>query len=557
MREILGSRYEVVEKLGAGAFGEVYRAKDTTLGREVAIKRIRLDAFAESDQLEEVKQRFLREAQVAAQLRHANIITTHDINATAGMSFIVMELVQGETLQSLVKRKGRLGLAETIELFSQAAAALDHAHENGVVHRDIKPANMMIEPSGNVKVMDFGIAKTNASSNITATGAIVGTPNYMSPEQARGEKLDGRSDLFSLGCILYECLTGTKAFRGENVTAVLMQILTAEPPVVDMERAGLPAGVGDVLKRALAKEPGARFPSGGALVQALRAAAEGAGAAVAAAPPPATPAVSPPAPAAAVASGTVVSAPPPTPIARRVGRAGLAAAVLAFAVVGILLARSGSVDAPAPAGGGGDGTEAGSMLVRVEEVGFLGRLVGKRPLVHVTIPEGTSLPLELVTDLSSATAQTGDAFEAHTTAPVSIEDREAVPAGSVIHGHVSHAAAAGKVKGVGELTLEFDTLVVGEARLPIATAPFHRKARTTARRDAKTVGIGAGAGALVGGLLGGKKGALIGGAVGGGAGGAKVLTSRGEDVSLPVGTSLEVALDQAIVVTREQPEEES
>jgi hypothetical protein len=414
----------------------------------------------------------------------------------------------------------------------------------------------MIEPSGNLKVMDFGIAKTSTSSNITATGAIVGTPNYMSPEQARGEKLDGRSDLFSLGCILYECLTGEKAFRGENVTAVLMQILTAEPPVVDLERAGLPAGVGEVLKRALAKDPAARFPSGAALVVALRAAAEGGSAAVAAVSPPVAAAVaaSPPAPPAPAA--TQLSAPPPTPIARRFGRAGLAAAVLAFAVVGILLARSGSVDAPAPAGENGDETGGASMLVQIEDVGFLGRLVGKTPRVHITVPEGTTLPLELVTELSSATAQPGDPFEAQTTAPISIEEREAVPAGSVVQGHVSHAAAAGKVKGVGELTLEFDTLVIGEAQLPIQSAPFSRKARTTARRDAKTVGIGAGAGAVIGGLFGGKKGAVRGGLVGGAVGGAKVMTTRGQDVDLPAGTSLEIALDQSIVVTREQPEPE-
>jgi len=196
------------------------------------------------------------------------------------------------------------------------------------------------------------------------------------------------------------------------------------------------------------------------------------------------------------------------------------------------------------------------MLVQVEDVGFLGRLVGRNPKVHITVPEGTTLPLELVTELSSATAQPGDAFEAHTAAAISIEDREAVPAGSVVQGHVSHAAAAGKVKGVGQLTLEFDTLVVGEDSLPIAVAPFSRKARTTARRDAKAVGIGAGAGALVGGLFGGKKGAVVGGLLGGGAGGAKVMTTRGKDVSLAAGTALEIALDQAIVVTREQPEEE-
>ena len=165
----------------------------------MAVKRIRLEAFAEASQLEDVKQRFLREAQVAARLRHANIVTTHDIVATAGTSFIVMELVHGQTLQAVLQERGRLPLDETIALMAQAAAALDHAHANQVVHRDVKPANIMLEPGGDVKVMDFGIAKLETGANLTTTGSIMGTPNYMSPEQAKGMKVDGRSDLFSLG----------------------------------------------------------------------------------------------------------------------------------------------------------------------------------------------------------------------------------------------------------------------------------------------------------------------------------------------------------------------
>jgi serine/threonine-protein kinase len=233
--ELLGDRYEILRKLGAGAFGEVYEARDTTLGRKVAIKRIRLDAFAEGPELEEVKQRFLQEAQVAANLRHPNVVTMHDIAAKESSSFMVMELVEGRTLQALLRERGRLSLEQTLPLLSQAAAALDFAHSNGVIHRDVKPANLMIEPSGQVKVMDFGIAKAAASGNITRTGAILGTPNYMAPEQARGGAVDGRADLFSLGCVLYECLTGRKPFVGDSVTAILLKVLTEPPPSVDFE----------------------------------------------------------------------------------------------------------------------------------------------------------------------------------------------------------------------------------------------------------------------------------------------------------------------------------
>src|SRR5512145_3281172 len=152
LKEVLGERYEVLAKLGAGAFGEVYRARDTVLGREVAIKRIRLDVFAEPTELEEVNKRFLREAQVASQLRHPNVVITHDIVSAPTMSFIVMELVTGQTLAKLLQSKARLTLSETLDLLSQVAAALDYAHQNRVVHRDVKPANIMIEPSGQVKV---------------------------------------------------------------------------------------------------------------------------------------------------------------------------------------------------------------------------------------------------------------------------------------------------------------------------------------------------------------------------------------------------------------------
>ena len=266
-----GDRYQPVARLGAGAFGEVFRVRDALLGRDVAVKRIRLDAFAEPAQLEEVRQRFVREAQVAAKLRHPNIVTVHDIVTTGATSLIVMELVEGETLQSRLRARGRLDLPETIRLLGQVASALDRAHANQVVHRDVKPANIMIDPSGQVKVMDFGIAKLETAANLTSTGLIMGTPNYMSPEQARGLKVDGRSDLFSLGCVLYECLTGTRPFQAESVSGILVKILTEEPPPVDFRAAGLPSGVGAVLSRAMAKESAARYASGAEMIEALRA----------------------------------------------------------------------------------------------------------------------------------------------------------------------------------------------------------------------------------------------------------------------------------------------
>ncbi len=185
--EVLGSRYRFVSRLGAGAFGDVYCVHDTVLERNIAVKRVRLDAFADAAQRKELRERTVREAIVAARLKHPHIVTIHDIVDRPDMCFILMEYIEGVTLAKLLKDRGRLSVEDTARLLGQAASALDFAHQKGVVHRDIKPANIMIEAGGgNVKVMDFGIAKSDASE-LTAAGSVLGTPNYMSPEQARGE----------------------------------------------------------------------------------------------------------------------------------------------------------------------------------------------------------------------------------------------------------------------------------------------------------------------------------------------------------------------------------
>ena len=374
-----GDRYQPVARLGAGAFGEVFRARDALLGRDVAVKRIRLDAFAEPAQLEEVKQRFVREAQVAARLRHPNIVTVHDIVATGATSLIVMELVEGETLQSRLRARGRLDLPETIRLLEQVASALDHAHANQVVHRDVKPANIMIEPSGQVKVMDFGIAKLETAANLTSTGLIMGTPNYMSPEQARGLKVDGRSDLFSLGCVLYECLTGTRPFQAESVSGILVKILTEEPPPVDFRATGLPPGVGAVLSRAMAKEPvrplrvGGRDDRGPARSAHRTPCGPGHRHRARASP-------RPPRARRRAVPGTAVS-PPATPGRRR--------RWLVVVAVSVGPARRPRLARLAPAGGRRQRGGPRSLVVE-EDVGLLGRLLGRPPRLLITLPAGTA-----------------------------------------------------------------------------------------------------------------------------------------------------------------------
>src|SRR5687767_12885984 len=214
--EIAG-RYQIIKKLGAGAFGTVYKAKDKILGRMVAIKTIRLEGLAAAGAgLAELINRFKREAQVSAQLKHPNIVTIYDIGEANGTSYLAMEFIDGVGLDRVIAA-GKLPLERAASLGAQVADGLDFAHRHNVVHRDIKPANIMIEGGDRVKVTDFGIARvTDSVDNLTATGSLLGTPSYMSPEQARGATVDGRSDLFAVGCILYEMVAGKKAFRGDR-----------------------------------------------------------------------------------------------------------------------------------------------------------------------------------------------------------------------------------------------------------------------------------------------------------------------------------------------------
>ena len=543
LANLLGDRYRTVAKLGAGAFGEVYRAHDSVLGRDVAVKRIRLEAFVEASKLEEVKKRFLREAQVAARLRHPNIVTTHDIVSGPVTSFIVMELVEGETLQARLQSRQRLPLDEAIGLVSQAAAALDHAHANQVIHRDVKPGNIMLEPSGHVKVMDFGIAKIETGSDLTSTGLIMGTPNYMSPEQAKGLKLDGRSDIFSLGCVLYECLTGVKPFHGDSITAILMKILTEDPPPVDFATTGLPRPVETVLRRAVAKDPSGRYASGHDLVDALRLASE---TTVVSAPTAGRSPLPPPLPTEPLASAGTTAAPPPRPARGRwAGVAALAlVAALASAAVWGWHTLSGRPGERRIAGEGGG-------LVVVEDVGALGRILGHAPQLVVTVPAGTRLRLALETPLSSETARAGDAISAELTTPLRVEGVEAVATGARLTGRIADAAPAATAEGRGRMTLQFESLETAPGqRLSLQARSLALRAPSTKKKDAGIIAGLAGVGAAVGGLIGGKGGAVAGTVVGGAAGVAVVTTDKGREVALASRAPLSVELLEPVTVTR-------
>ena len=268
--EIAG-RYLVEKKLGAGAFGTVYKAKDKELGRLVAIKTIRLEGLAASQaSLEDLLKRFKQEAQVAARLKHPNIVMTYDIGTSEGLSYISMEYVDGVGLDRVIAKSGKMSVERAAAIGAQVADALAFAHKHAVVHRDIKPANIMIEPGDHVKVTDFGIAKvTDSAEHLTVTGSLLGTPSYMSPEQARGGVVDGRSDLFSVGCILYEMMAGQKAFRGESITALLFKIITEEPPSLRELDPTVSDEMLRIIGKALAKAPETRYASGRELADDL------------------------------------------------------------------------------------------------------------------------------------------------------------------------------------------------------------------------------------------------------------------------------------------------
>ena len=270
--QIPGGRYHIVERLSTGALGGVYKALDTILDRPVAVKCINLDTPFADHGPDELRERFVREARIAARLQHPNIVTIYDIVATSDRGFIIMEFIEGQSLESLITERKRLQMPDALHVLTQLAGAIDYAHSRNVIHRDVKPVNILVSPSLWVWVTDFGIAKSELSTNLTMAGGVLGTPDYMSPEQAKGEDVDARSDLFSLGCILFECVTGEKPFRSPSLTGVLLSIINDEPVFpLNWRSLGLPNGLKPVLHHALEKDPEKRYPTGAELVAALAA----------------------------------------------------------------------------------------------------------------------------------------------------------------------------------------------------------------------------------------------------------------------------------------------
>lgn len=259
-------KFTIIRRLGRGGMGAVYEGYDPALDRRVAIKTLTADVIADKDS----RSRFEREAKAAAKLQHTNIVTIYELRNFGGEEkpYIVMEYLEGTDVATLIGKDG-LPIAEALDITIQLCRALDFAHQNGVVHRDVKPANLRYLDNGQIKIMDFGIARVEGGHQITREGMMIGTLHYMSPEQIRGQPLDGRTDIFSAGCILYELLTGARPFQGESATSILYNIVNETPAPIVKTNADLPQEIQDVLDRAMAKQPEQRFATAGEMAREL------------------------------------------------------------------------------------------------------------------------------------------------------------------------------------------------------------------------------------------------------------------------------------------------
>lgn len=262
-------RYEVLAELGQGAMGVVYRCLDPNIGREIAVKTIRMADAADPSLRARQRERLFREARSAGILSHPSIVTVYDINEEDGQAYIAMELVRGRSLEALLAAGETLAGPDLLRLLRQTAEGLDYAHQQGIIHRDIKPANIMVTHAGQAKITDFGIAKIADLERMTVSGLIMGTPNYMAPEQVQGKPVDGKADQYSLAVIAYELTTGERPFVADQLPTLVYKIVCEEPAPPQRLNPSLGAGIDAVLRRGLAKAPGDRYASCGAFVDAL------------------------------------------------------------------------------------------------------------------------------------------------------------------------------------------------------------------------------------------------------------------------------------------------
>ena len=264
--KVIGNRYEIVETIGKGGMAIVYKAKCLKLNRYVALKVLRPEFREDKDFIT----RFKAEAQSAASLSHPNIVSVYDVGQDGDLNYIVMEYVEGVTLKQYMDAKGVLPWREAVDYTAQISAGLEHAHKNGIIHKDIKPHNIMITREGTLKITDFGIAKVISSSTITTGNTTMGSVHYFSPEQARGGYTDYKTDIYSLGVVLYEMVTGRLPFDGDSAIAIAMQHIEKEPIPPTELNPDIPQSLENVIRKAMSKEQAMRYDSVTEMMQDLK-----------------------------------------------------------------------------------------------------------------------------------------------------------------------------------------------------------------------------------------------------------------------------------------------
>jgi predicted Ser/Thr protein kinase len=592
-------RYQIKKELGRGAMGVVYLAADPRLQRDVAVKTYVLPDGVSEEMAKEFHARFLREAQAAAPLSHPGIVTIYDAgeDAALGLPYIAMEYVAGQSLRERLSGGKRPDPSWVFTMGGVLAEALHVAHRAGIIHRDIKPANILIRAEdGAAKIADFGVARLR-SSELTQTGASLGSPGYMSPEQIRGAALNGRSDLFSLAIVLYEALCGKRPFQGDDLVSLAYSIAHDTQVPLSRQLPGSTAGLDAFFDRALSKDPEKRFPDGEAFKGAFLSAGRQIGVGrqertvvdlpiIEPAPPVKTARTVLDKGAAPPPSATTVAIPP----RGRLGSVMIAGAAVLLAVglagatyLGLSRPRilkaqdRASAAAPGASQAGGLNSAAPGAATRaaaMPQEGYARPETGvqrneaaplqPKPIqapapvpqaVRLTVPAGTEIHLALEKSVGSSSSHAGDPFTARTTAAVVIGNRVGIPAGSVVHGHVRDAVPAkkGLSDKAGSLTLSFDKVVTPSGLAVPMSATLTRVAPKSTKKNAAAIGGGAAGGALLGKVLGGStKDAVLGSVVGAAAGTGIAAGTKGQDVVLSDGSPLTIQLDQPMVLTLRQ-----
>ncbi len=595
-------RYEIEREIGRGAMGVVYLARDPQLHRQVAVKTYSLPEGISEELAKQFHERFLREARAAASLSHPGIVTVYDAgeDLARGLPYIAMEYVPGQSLKQRLEKGDRLDPAWVFAFGATLADALQVAHRAGIVHRDIKPANILIrEGDGAAKIADFGVARLKAS-DLTQSGASLGSPGYMSPEQVRGGALDGRSDLFSLAVVLYEAFCGKRPFHGDDLVSLAYSIAHDTQVPLARQLQGCPAGLDRFFNRALSKDPDTRYADGTLFRQAFldagkQAASGGIDRTVVDAATVASPVPGNQAPRSTLdtrpASGTSGSG------RGRGGRfLGLKIAAVALFAIGLAAAAYQSLNRPSPlkaeargearvpdpaAAGAGWPDASRAEAVRHEEAanrddagrheksGHQGNAPSRNAVVQmdvesvprtpqiprniqVTVPPGTEIHLALNAPVGSSSSHAGDTFTARITDPVVAGDRVAIPSGSSVHGRVSEAIPAkkGLRDKAGSLSLMFDRVATPAGINAPMSASLSKVAPKSGKKTAAMIGGGAAGGALLAKVFGkSTKDAAIASVVGGAIGTGVAAGSRGEDVDLPAGSLLTIRLDQPLTLS--------